>query len=116
MTSSEVPRRGNAETAEFTESFDAEPLCGLRDTPKDERMLFGIHRGIRSPLTCRVMRRAAQAARVETTTGQRQCVSLRAQRVLRSLFVVALLVSGFSRISFAQTPPKQAVIETSAGT
>jgi cyclophilin family peptidyl-prolyl cis-trans isomerase len=60
-------------------------------------------------------RRNAQAARIETTVGQPRCLTPRAQRVLRSLFVI-VVVSGFSRISLAQTSPKQAVIETSAGT
>src|SRR5262245_9855759 len=42
--------------------------------------------------------------------------ALRTLRFLRSLFVVTIVVSGISRPSFAQTAPKQAVIETSAGT
>jgi cyclophilin family peptidyl-prolyl cis-trans isomerase len=48
-----------------------------------------------------------------------QNVALRTRRVLRSLrsvLVLLLVVSGLSRTTAAQTAPKQAVIETSAGT
>jgi peptidyl-prolyl cis-trans isomerase B (cyclophilin B) len=41
--------------------------------------------------------------------------SLRVLRTLRFVSVMAIVVSSFGRTSLAQTPPKQAVIETSAG-